>query len=551
MIRTLKTYLAIDLARAAALAVVAFTLVMTVFAVIEPLRERGLSSQQALKLFGFSMPVMVSLTLPIAALFAATMVYGRFAQDNELMASRASGICPISLLMPAIWLGLIVTAVTLTLGLYVAPRLLWQAQYTVKANLPQIAFHGLRSKGRIEIAGQIFHADHVDPDTGWMAGVVALDTSDRDDAAYLVAAKARLQFPERDGRTFVSFDPVNYVFRRQSGGTMAMMEREQIRRGELPSLFEYEPKLYNWTQLLQARSRPHDMPIVRREVQKIRRKLCVLMFYEDLLRAVEDRGRYARLDEFATWGQAGRTGWIEIRASSAKLHEDRQVVLGPQAPPPAGAPAQPRTVVVRQGEGGRLKREYVARRADVTARWDDFYSANLITVELEDVLIRELGTAAPAERTRRKEEIGPYAVPAEIRQESEKLDLADLDGSLAGLRFVKRAIAVAGKLDANIIHRLLAKVSAEIHLRLAYGVSCLFMVMLGAALGLLFRGGQMLVAFAISAVPASLVIMLLFMGKELIKSPGVEEGYGVGVIWGGIAALALATAYVYVVHMRR
>ena len=193
MIRTLKSYLAKDLAKATALAVVGLTLVMTVFAVIEPLRERGLSSHQALKLFGFSMPVMVSLTFPIAAMFAATVVYGRFAQDNELMACRASGICPISLLTPGVWLGVIVTLVTLALGLYVAPHLLWRAQHSVKSNLRDIAFHRLRSKGYIEMAGQIFHADRVDTHTGWMAGVIVLRTSNRDDAVYLAAAKAKLE----------------------------------------------------------------------------------------------------------------------------------------------------------------------------------------------------------------------------------------------------------------------------------------------------------------------------------------------------------------------
>ena len=55
---------------------------------------------------------MVSLTLPIAALFAATIIYGRFSQDNELMACRASGICTLSLLRPAVWLGVVVSIVT-------------------------------------------------------------------------------------------------------------------------------------------------------------------------------------------------------------------------------------------------------------------------------------------------------------------------------------------------------------------------------------------------------------------------------------------------------
>jgi hypothetical protein len=77
------------------------------------------------------------------------------------------------------------------------------------------------------------------------------------------------------------------------------------------------------------------------------------------------------------------------------------------------------------------------------------------------------------------------------------------------------------------------------------------MVMLGAALGLLFRGGEALVAFAISAGPASAVIVMMLMGKQLISNPGVPETYGIIVIWGGITAMVGATGYIYAVTMRR
>ena len=92
MTKTLYIYLSRDLAKVTLMALVAFTLVMTIFGVLEPLRKQGLSGLQALSLFGFTMPVMLSLTFPIAALFAATFVYGRFSQNNELLAAWASGV---------------------------------------------------------------------------------------------------------------------------------------------------------------------------------------------------------------------------------------------------------------------------------------------------------------------------------------------------------------------------------------------------------------------------------------------------------------------------
>jgi len=109
LLKTLHGYLARDLMRVTGMALVAFTLLMTVLAIMEPLRKQGLATSEVASLFIYTLPVMLSLTLPFAALFAATIVYGRFAQDREMLACNASGISKVVLLKPAIVLGIIVT----------------------------------------------------------------------------------------------------------------------------------------------------------------------------------------------------------------------------------------------------------------------------------------------------------------------------------------------------------------------------------------------------------------------------------------------------------
>ena len=42
-----------------------------------------------------------------ATLFAATIVYGRFSQENELTACRASGVSTLSVLKPALFMGVV------------------------------------------------------------------------------------------------------------------------------------------------------------------------------------------------------------------------------------------------------------------------------------------------------------------------------------------------------------------------------------------------------------------------------------------------------------
>lgn len=124
MLRTLHGFLIRDLLRVTLLALVAFTLVMTVFAIIEPLRKQGLAPGQAVQLFLFTIPVTLSLTMPFSALFATSIVYGRFSQEREMLACRASGLSHMTVLQPALVLAVGVSVLTLVLTNFVAPQML-------------------------------------------------------------------------------------------------------------------------------------------------------------------------------------------------------------------------------------------------------------------------------------------------------------------------------------------------------------------------------------------------------------------------------------------
>ena len=555
--RTLKTYLGMDLAKATGMATVAFTLVITVFAVIEPLREEGMSGSQTLKFFGYIMPVMFSLTLPIAALFAATIVYGRFSRDNELMACRASGINALSLLGPAIWLGAIVSVITLMLGLYVAPRLMFASESTIKKNLQQIVFYRLKKKRYFNFSKRLFHADRVDPGNGWVEGVVGVDFSDPGDVKCLVAASAELEFVTRKDDTFVKFHPTNPVLLRQSGKYIGMADESRLRRGNLPSMKD-EPKFYDWTMLCRIWANPKDAPIAQREIIKIKRELCIQNFYEDVVRRIENNGEYESLQEFTPPGTEVKPDRIVIEADEASLYEGREVRLRTPPPPGASTPSRPDkpelgAVLVRQYSGDRLKRRLWADSVYIRGVWDEEHSVVLVTVVLNAVTILEAGEG---ERTENAQHRGQYdisslAVPDEIVAKSERIDPDELYENTANYSDSPQIRKMIANVHETIIPRIRSKVRAEMHQRLAYGISCLFMIMLGAALGLIFHGGEALVAFAISAGPASAVIVLMLTGKQLIANPGVPEIYGIAVIWGGIVLMAGATTYVYAVSMRR
>ena len=106
MSRTLFWYVLKDLVRIFVLASVALAAIMSFGGLLRPLTEHGLDVQQVTRILGYFMPAMQTYSLPVAALFATTMVYGKLSADNELIACRAAGIGYWPIWLPAIVLGL-------------------------------------------------------------------------------------------------------------------------------------------------------------------------------------------------------------------------------------------------------------------------------------------------------------------------------------------------------------------------------------------------------------------------------------------------------------
>jgi len=82
---------------------------------------KGIALFTVLKLFFLGLGWMLALSIPCGVLVAALMTYGRLAQDNEIVAIKASGISPFRAIRPALLAGALV-AVGLTLfNNYVLP----------------------------------------------------------------------------------------------------------------------------------------------------------------------------------------------------------------------------------------------------------------------------------------------------------------------------------------------------------------------------------------------------------------------------------------------
>ncbi len=539
MIRTLHAYLSRELAKVTFLALVAFTMIMTVFAIIEPLQKQGLVAEQVVALLGYTLPLMVSLTLPIAALFAATIVYGRFSQDNELTACRAGGISTISLLKPALVLGGIVTVVSLVFSSFVTPQMIKMGEKTVRANIRNFVYGRLRTKNYFDEQDFLIHADRVDEENDILHGVVVVLRRKRQNVAILVASQASLRFAERDGDTWVTVDLSDVTAIRTGDPSMAEVHAHQPYSKKLPSLAKEDPAWYEWGKLVEVLKNPTENREIRRFFENIQQELCNDMLAQDLASTIAQGKEYGELKkgEFS----------YQIRAGTVKRGKEGKVHLGAGQ---QGGVYQPVEVIeYRNGEpyqvatakGGRVETDF----AEISRSW-------FVTIELiEDVSVISLTDTGMRPQRRASWIAAEIPLPERLSARSKAIPLVDICRRASELTDDKTILKKISILKDQTIRQLINKIKAEMHMRVAYGVSCFLMVAMGAALGLIFRGGQVISAFALCVVPATLVIVMMIMGKQMVRNRDVPTYLGLAAIWVGVLVLVAANVVIYLSLRRK
>ncbi|MHC4983079.1 MAG: LptF/LptG family permease [Planctomycetota bacterium] len=570
MTKTLYVYISRELVRVTGLALVAFTLVLTVGAIMEPLRSEGLAGADVAALFAYTLPVMLSLTLPIGALFAATIVYGRFSQDNEMLACRASGISTLALLKPALVLALVVTAASLALSNFAAPAMAERADKGVKANIRSIAYNQLRSRKYIhhEIGRDeefAVYADRVLPGD-ILQGVVLIrvkGSGGKEGPETLVGTSARTKvtFFEKAGESYAAFDAL-YV----SGGPLDKYHYAQERRQpcsiRIPNPVKEKPSWYSWGKLNRVIERPELDPRVARKLRKIKQAIAHDRFCEELIGAINTDGAFelagggALCLVLAGTARAGKGDTVNLYPAEGK--SSVLVVLWTEDMATAAWRASGALTLLAGPAGAihsadvlritALPRIATAKKGVVEAASENRYGGSIVRVRLVDgasVMVPIHGWRQPEEWGRR------FELPKRFAREVRHINLDNVGreaARLSGRKDVRSRVKSLTEIDVPAVK---GKLVGEKHGRLAYGVSCFLLVALGAALGLIFRGGQLLSAFATAVEPAAFVIILVLTGKQLAHNSQVPLAAGLAVIWGGVAALAAACLLVYLYLCRR
>ncbi len=104
-----------ELVKVFALSLIGITGIILLAGIIAEASQRGLTPTQILEVIPLLIPSFLPYTIPATTLFATCLVYGRLAHDNEIIAVKAAGINILKVVWPAAFLGVLMSATTMTL----------------------------------------------------------------------------------------------------------------------------------------------------------------------------------------------------------------------------------------------------------------------------------------------------------------------------------------------------------------------------------------------------------------------------------------------------
>ena len=105
-----------ELTKVFGIALFAITGILLMAGIVAEATQQGLGPAQILGAIPLLVPSTLPYTIPATTLFAACVVYGRLAADNEILAIKAAGVNLAAVVMPGIILGFAMSA--MTMGLY-------------------------------------------------------------------------------------------------------------------------------------------------------------------------------------------------------------------------------------------------------------------------------------------------------------------------------------------------------------------------------------------------------------------------------------------------
>ena len=527
MVFTLHRYIFRELIRVFTLATVALTAMLSLGSILRPVQEFGVGPQQVLHLMGYFLPITLTFVLPLAALFAASLVYGRFACDNELDACRASGISLMTLVYPGLILAIIVAIANLILSFHVMPAFVKRAEKAIKADARQIVFRNIQRKGYYKPSDgkYVIYADNTDLRNSTLSGVIITEVENNQIERIITAHHAQLSFVSHE--LFNKLQITTFDTHQIGTGNQGWFSVERMALSkEFPALLSDDIKFKKIDEMKKIRLDPLRFYPIAKQAEEVYARFITELLVQDISDTITNPG-----NNFYRMNSGDRI--IEFTAGSCRIELLRKIELSGR-------------IVLNEYDWQRKKllRNLRCSRAWIHIEGDQF--APTLTIEMYNpTWTRPDGSQGLAARPFIRGLILPNSITNKFAGENvldaispEALSQSLKAGPGPELRNLRN------QLQARI-DRTMVKINAEIQSRLVFGMGCVSMIMIGIALGIIKKDSHLLSAFAASCVPAAILIVCIMMGKNIAKNPDSSVDTGIFLMWTGLALLSLTAVAIY------
>ncbi|MBL7214985.1 MAG: LptF/LptG family permease [Phycisphaerae bacterium] len=530
MIFTLHRYIFRELFRVFALATVALTLMLSVGLLVPIIQDYGVSPGQIIHLLGYFLPITLTFVLPISALFASSLIYGRFAADRELDACRASGVSMQSLIYPGLMLAILVAVANLVLSFYVAPAFIHRSEKSVKANAEQILFRNIQKKGYYALPKSEYrlYADQTIPEKNLLEGVVIIRDREDRSARVIAVEQAKVQI-----ETHSTYNEARILAHNtyRFDEAVALYNENLLISVQFPPLLRDEIKFQRIEQLKQIQANKMNYYPIREFAMQTRAQLAIEMLIENINRQMTQSKDYYQLED-----ADGSRAYL-LGAKGCRINPDKPNRLDFQGP-----------IVLLQVD---------TERKTLTVQYDSIEGYMALENDKSEDLRFELILENPTwQRPGQTPTIAVRKYANNIKLPSGIEDALVMDNIMTTIDHIGTGQSVLKTKPGEILkgyatqwplelEKVDNEIYAEVHSRLVLGLGCVALILTGIALGIQFRGGHVLSAFGASAVPGGVLVTFILSGKALTNNPSTPAMTGVTVMWAGLVVLVGLTLWVY------
>ena len=527
MIFILHRYLFKELLRIFALTTLALTLMLSFGLLVPMIKDYGVGPGQMLHLIGDFCPITLTFVIPISALFAAAMTYGRFAADRELDACRASGIRFGTILYPGLSLALLASLLNLLLSFYITPAFVHRSEYRVRADAKQILFRNIQRKGYWALPGGRYklYAERAIPSQNLLLDVVILDTPKDKPPRMITARQAVVEI-----ETHHDYHTVTVL----TEDTVRFDEDQPVRVGTIgltrrvPPLLADKIKFQKIEQLKRIEADKMRFGPIYDLALTARAQLAIERLAEQIRQTMARENDYFRLRSV----DGGRE--YRLRVGGCRLDKQQRIELtGPI-----------RLLEVHPYESSQVFCQYDCLQGEILLeddRLDRGLELRLDTPRWQRPNVQGTALQKVIPELPLPESISGGLEPGVLLNTIWQIQTdpgLPPSGPSALLRSQQKYLRQKVSQADN-------QLDSEIHSRLVLGLGCIALILTGICLGILFRGGHILSAFGASTIPAGILIVFIMSGKQLTKNPSASASTGIFVIWSGLVLLTLLALWFY------